>query len=266
MRGINTDTRTAWTVAVCLMVAMSPALYSTAQTTPTAVSKSSLEQVAEELQTQYGPVRFHRDEELEERFAASSPTPAVLSSVPHLFQVQGLQFQLSNGGLVERIPTGVPTLYIATSPDGSKVYKLAGFPSAEGEFNRLVADNPMQKIRRIAEAESRGLLCAELVYGLSSGWWIDDDSNAKLQAAKYFFNQGHEDALILADKWWLSFLADKRPPMRITTAKFNDTFRVELPIFWAPVEGDNGPPQIKVYSIKVSDNGTCHNIGEAIYK
>src|SRR5262249_45113788 len=162
---------------------------------------------AEDLRTQYGPVRFQREEQWEDRFIVRwSPTTAAL--MPRIFQVQSRRFDVAGDSVTTNASTGIPTMYLATSPDESRIYKLAGFDSPERNFNRLVAEGPAQKIRTEGEAESRGLMCAEIVYVLSPEWWVNGASNAKLQAAKHFFNNGHEDGLQLAEKWWKSFKGD----------------------------------------------------------
>jgi hypothetical protein len=155
-------------------------------------------------------------------------------------------------------------MYVATSSDESKIYKLGGFSSSEQDFNRLVSEGPVQKIRTERDAESRGLLCAEIVYDLSSAWWVDGASSVKLQAAHHFFDEGHEDGLRLAEKWWRSFRGN-RAALKITTTKANGAFSVNLPVFWAPVE-THSVPEIKLYRIEVSEGGTCHINEPIIYR
>jgi hypothetical protein len=107
-------------------------------------------------------------------------------------------------------------------------------------------------------------MCAEIVYVLSPEWWVNGASNAKLQAAKHFFNNGHEDGLQLAEKWWKSFKGD-RAAINVTTTKANGAFFVNLPVFWAPVEG-HSIPEIRVYRIEVSESGTCHMNEPVVYR
>jgi hypothetical protein len=225
-----------------------------AQSSKTKVAVRSLAQIADELRPEYGGVRFHREEELEDRFIVRAWPASALAVAPHIFQIQARQFDFVGGSTTVRIRNGLPIMYLATSSD-ELAYKLAGFPSAEQEFSRLVSEHS-QKLRTKSEAESRGLLCAEIVYGLSPAWWVDGASSAKLQAAKHFFNEGHDDGLLLTEKWWESFSVDPAK-ITITTTKTKDTFSVHLPVFWAPVEVHSAP-EIRMYRIEVSENGTCH--------
>jgi hypothetical protein len=254
-----------WVTVLLLTVSVSPALsfHEQATSAPTATA-SLLDQTAEELRPRYGPVRFHREEELEERFVVIGSPLSVLSRVPYFFLVQGQQFEMSGNSIYVHILGGVPTLYVATSPDGSRIYKLGGFPLAEEEFNCLVSDGPPQSIRGEDNATGRGLLCAELVYGLSPTWWISDSFSVRLQAAHHFYDEGHKNGLALADKWWRSFKGDKTA-LKISTTKSNEEFSVSLPVFWATVEGSISA-EIRLYSIKVSDTGTCHADFQVFYK
>ena len=152
-------------------------------------------------------------------------------------------------------------MYVATSPDGSTLYKLYGFPNAEKEFNRIVADGPLQPIRSKAAAEGRGLLRGELVYGLASRWWVNDKSNAELQAAGYFFAKGRNDALTTAARWWESLKGDLTSATIHTTQIADGDFSVYLPIVWAAVDSDS-LPRIEIYRITVEKSGTCHMNGK----
>jgi hypothetical protein len=218
-------------------------------------SAPALGRIANELRSEFGPIRFHREEQFEDRFLVRGSPGSVLALRPNIYQIQGERFDQSGGLTTERIPNGLPTMYVATSSDGSKVYRLAGFHGAEQEFNRLVSEGPDQKIRTTREAESRGLLCAEIVYGLSPSWWLDGASSAKLKAAEHFFAEGHEDGLLLGEKWWKAARGN-RGTVRITTTNSTGVFSVSLPILWAPVEGHSAPG-VKLYRVEVSGGGTC---------
>ncbi len=147
-------------------------------------------------------------------------------------------------------------MYLATSSDESTVYRLAGFPSPEQEFSRLVKESSQQKITTESAAESRGLLCAQIVYGLPPAEWLGGVSSTKLQAAQHFFDEGHDDGLLLAEKWWKSFRGDPAK-LTIRTTKTKDAFSVHLPVFWAPVEV-HSVPEVRLYRIDVSADGICH--------
>jgi len=213
--------------------------------------------VSAELKDQFGTVRFHREEEFEDRFIVSGLSLEGFSLAPHFYEIQSPRFDLASSTPLVRMGGGLPTMYVASLSDEHKIYRLYGFANAEQEFNRLVGDAPSQKIRGAGDAESRGLLCGEIIYGLSSRWWVADDSNAKLQAAEHFFAAGHKDGLLLGEKWWKSVKGDRKALSINTKAKEGGGFVVNLPVFWAPVEGDI-VPQIKIYRIEVSDTGTCH--------
>jgi hypothetical protein len=222
-----------------------------------------LAQTAEELRHQFGAVRFRREEQWEDRFVVKW-SAATVALTPHIFQVQARRFEVSGDSLIAHTNSAIPTMYVSTSPDESRVYKLGGFDSPEQEFNRMVADGPTQKIGNEREAESRGLMCAEIVYSLSPEWWLGGATSAKLQAAKHFFDAGHEDGLRLAEKWWNSFKVDRRA-LNITTTKVNRIFLVNLPVFWASVEG-HSVPEIRLYRIEISESGTCHINEPVIYR
>jgi len=162
---------------------------------------------------------------------------------------------MSGASVVERVPNGLPTMYVATSGDGSRVYRLAGFPGAEQAFNRLINEGPSQRIRTTPEAESRGLLCAEIVYGLSPSWWLGGASSAKSKAAEHFFAEGHKNGLQLGERWWKSAKGN-RGALKITTTNSNGLFSVSVPVFWAPVEG-HSTPEVKLYRIEVTEIGAC---------
>jgi hypothetical protein len=219
------------------------------------VENETLASISKELQPEFGSVRFHRDEQLEDQFIVRGAPISAISGEPKFYEVQKDRFEISDGVVSERF-SGVPTMWIAASADGAKVYRLAGFESAEENFNLLVSDSPKQRISTTAEAESRGLLCAEVVYGLSSDWWLDGSSGAQLKAAKHFFAEGHSNGLLLAQRWWRSF-SEHAHDLQIRTAKENGAYSVSLPVFWAPVEGHSAP-EVRLYRIEVGQFGACH--------
>lgn len=227
-------------------------------------STPPLVQIAQHLHEQFGPVGFQRDERWEERFLVRWSEVA-FSERPHIFQVHARRFEISNGSVVERVPSGVPTMYVATSKDElSKVYKLAGFDGAEQEFNRMVSDSPRQEIKTTREAESRGLLCAELVYNLFPSLWVDGASSIQLKAADHFFNEGYKDGLQRAEQWW-NKAKIKTLDTRIATQKRNSVFVLSLPVFWTPVE-THSIPEVRINHIEVSSQGMCHLNEPAIVK
>ncbi len=216
---------------------------------------SPLAQVAEELRSEFGPVRFHRHEELEESFMVLGVPGSVLVSRPFIYEVQGERFDASRGVMTEGIPAALPTMYVATLRDESRIYRLTGFQGAERSFNDLVRDGPQQRMRTKQDVTSRGLLCAEIVYGLSPKWWLGGASSVKLKAAEHFFAEGHGNGLLLADKWWKSAKGN-RDVLSTTTTASGGVFSVTVPVFWAPVEGST-VPEVRLYGIEVSETGTC---------
>jgi hypothetical protein len=214
-----------------------------------ASSENSLTQVANELRSDYGPVRFHREERFEDRLGILAP-----KSGPHyIYRIEGERFDYSGRTVIERVPSNLPTMYIATT--GQSVYRLAGFPGAEQNFNKFVKAAHEDHVHGKQDAESRGLLCAEIVYGLSPEWWLDGPSSAKLKAAEHFFGKGSEDGLTLGSEWWKSAKGN-RDALNITTTELNEIFLVSLPIFWAPVESDSSPA-VKLYRINIAADGSC---------
>jgi hypothetical protein len=212
----------------------------------------ALIQVAKELYPEYGPVRFHREEHLEDSIDSGQKGR---ESMPRIYQIEQPRFDRSGPTTTVRVPSGLPTMYVATSIDGSVVYRLTGFQGAERSFNQLVKDFQLPNIHGKQAAESRGLFCAEVVYGLSPKWWLNGPSGAKLLAAEHFFAQGHEDGLTLAEHWWKSAKGN-RTSLNISTIQSNSDFVLRVPVFWSPVEGDV-KPEVKLYSITVTDSGTC---------
>jgi hypothetical protein len=238
------------TISTALALSTSTFLSGEGRPTP------SLEQISQELRVKLGPVDFRREREWEDRFVVRWSEP-VISQLPHIYKVQPRRFDTSKEPVTERMAGDLPVMYVATSSDELKSYKLAGFDSSEQDFNRMVADSSSQKIKTAREAESRGLLCAEIVYALSPNWWVDGAASVQLKAAEHFFSEGHQDALRLAEKWWKK-VGKNRADLRIVTKQANnDSFVVNLPLFWAPVE-THSIPEIKIYGIEVSREGTCH--------
>jgi hypothetical protein len=228
-----------------------------AQSSSDVSTEPSLAMLSAELKAAFGPVRLHREEELEDRFTVPRLPHSDPGLLPRFFQIQRPRYDLSGDQILDNVANGIPTMYVASSADEKKIYKLYGFANPEQDFNRLVGDGRAQRILNSEEAESRGLLCGEVIYGLSSEWWIADASNAKLQAAKHYFDTNHPDAFQRSTKWWNS-LKRNHVVLSISTTKMaSGGFSLNLPVFWASVEIET-TPQVRVYHIEVSENGTCH--------
>lgn len=225
-------------------------------------AEAALAPITEELRPQFGRVRFHREEKFEDFFDVRGPLGPVAALMPRIYLVEEERYDVSSGTVIEKAPTGLPTKYVAVSADGKSIYRLAGFNEAEQEFNRLLKDGPEQKIRTKGEAESRGLLCAEIVYGLPSDWWLSGASSVKLKAAEHFLAEGHADGLLLGDRWWKSAKGD-RSSLQITTARANGAFSLNIPVFWAPVEG-HSIPEVQLHRINIAEDGSCLKIGQPV--
>jgi hypothetical protein len=204
---------------------------------------TSLSQLAKELQPEYGPVRFHREEEFEDRLQT---TDMRKGQPPKVYVVQGAQID---------DPNYLPTMYLATLNDGKAVYRLGGFEGAAENFRRLLRDAGIKHVGGKQHAESRGLLCADIVYGLSPNWWLGGAGSVKLEVARHFFAAGSEDGLMQAERWWESAKGD-RDRLSIVTMLNKGLYSVDVPIFWAPVEGSS-VPEVRVYRIVVDADGSC---------
>ncbi len=72
-------------------------LGSQVQSSDTKGAGQSLTKIAAELRPEYGGVRFHREEELEDRFIIRTWPASALAGTPHIFRVQARQFDVSEG-------------------------------------------------------------------------------------------------------------------------------------------------------------------------
>ena len=243
------------TVTLVAAYCLAATAFSAGQQTGVNSSDSALTELASQLHTHYGPVRFHREEDLEDRLIVRPTVGTIASGVPRVYLVEAEPFDISSGSVVARFGGRPPTMYVSVSRDGKSLYKLGGFDQAEQDFGRLVKDLPEQTIRAKTQAESRGRLCAEIVYELSSNWIVDGTSNVKLSAAQHFFDEGHSDGLELATKWWRKAKGD-RGSLQVTTESASDGFLVNIPVIWAPVEGHSSL-EVRLYRINVAADGSC---------
>lgn len=197
----NLDIRCRMTfVAVAFLLDLYSTPHLFGQASPIPGRDSVLNSVSEQLRTQFGTLRFHREEGFEDQFLPNVPSTTELELAPHFYKIEMPRFDHASGSaLVHSGNGGLPTMYVGTSADERKVYRLYGFTDPEVEFNRLVGDIPFKKIGGTSDAETRGLLCAEIVYGLSDRWWVADPSNAKLQAAEHFLPWGTRMAFCLGN-------------------------------------------------------------------
>jgi len=219
-------------------------------------SEGSLATLAKELETKFGPIRFHREEDLEDRFIVQASSHLREAAQPRFFLIEPAHSGPSDDNRPANLLTKLPRMYVALGDD-KNAYRLFGFTGAESEFNRLIGDSPKQEMHSADDAEARGLFCGEVVYGLVSRFWIADGSNAQILAAQHFFDSGHADGLSRAQRWWNSLKGNRRLLSIETRKREESGFVVRLPVFWAPVEGTVAP-QIRVYQIEVATVGTCH--------
>jgi len=233
----------------------------TAQDSPPPVGPS-LTQLAAEMRQRYGPVRFHREEDLEDQLVVRPTIETISALNTRIYLIQAEPFDISNGSVIAHFGGGLPTMYVGTSQDGKSIYKLAGFDGAEEEFRRLVRQLPEQAIRAKNQAESRGRLCAQIVYGLLPNRWVNEASSVKLMAASHFFDEAHEDGLRLGERWWKGAKGN-RELLRIDTVAAVDGYTVSIPVFSAPVEVPS-VPEVRLYKIGVGPDGSCQMAGQPI--
>jgi hypothetical protein len=223
-----------------------------AQQDSKSVAEGPLVQVAQELYPADGPVRFHREDQLEDSLDSGRKDS---DSIPRIYRIEALPFDRSGPTMTMRVPSGLPTMFVAISSDGRIVYRLYGFQGAEHNFNRLVKDSQLAYSQSEQGAEARGLFCAEAVYGLSPKWWVNGASGVKLKAAQHFFDSGHEDGLTLGAKWWKSAKGD-RTSLSISTTRSGTDYVLRIPVFWDAVESHVNP-EVRLYSISVTETGSC---------
>ncbi len=113
----------SWVPLLC-MISLCFTQLTSGQSGGLETSETSLRGIAEELRSEFGPVRFERQEQLEDRYFVSGTSRAALELMPKLYQVQSTRFDETG---TERLPPNLPATMQATSADGSRTYRLAGF-------------------------------------------------------------------------------------------------------------------------------------------
>jgi len=112
--------------------------------------QDSLDRIAADLRDEYGSVRFHREELLEDRL--NTLIVYGETSIGRIYRLQSAPL-----GVRPRSPFAkLPDMFVATSADGRRVYRLLGFDHAERAFNQLIADAPGQRFVAEPAAERRG--------------------------------------------------------------------------------------------------------------
>ena len=220
--------------------------------------QSKITEIEEQLATKMGVVRLHRREDLEDQVFLPKLGSTDIETPILFYQVEGRQYHLSRGEVVQTLPASKYSSYIVISRDASRVYNLGGFDGSEENFNHLAKDQPLPILSTKSNAESRALFCTEVVYGISPDLWIFDESNVKLDLAHHFFDYAKDDAFRRADSWWKQYRA-AHPQFKAgaTVVEEERNFLVGLPYFWAPLEGD-AVPEIRELKVEVRPDGTCH--------
>jgi hypothetical protein len=62
----------------------------------------------------------------------------------YIYQVEQRRFTLVDGKVIENVPAGIFSEYVAISNDGDRVYRFAGSSNAENDFRRLISDYHLQ--------------------------------------------------------------------------------------------------------------------------
>jgi hypothetical protein len=236
-------------------------------TGPVAAQTCSLEklqakaaEIEHELLPRMGAVRLHRLEELEDNVFVRRSGSNSVESPFFLYQVEQRRFYLKDGEVVEN-PTAAPfSQYVGISQDAEGVYRLAGFPDAEGNFKRLVADYHLLPPHNPNDPQSRALFCARVVFGQEPQQWILDEAQAQMRVSGRLSDHG-KDASSLTTRWWRDYRRN-HPNSNlnlITTSAADGTFLTRLPLFWAPVESDI-QPEIRELQIQVNRDGSCHRV------
>jgi hypothetical protein len=220
--------------------------------------QSRITEIEEQLATKMGAVRLHRREDLEDQVFSPKLGSTDIETPILIYQVEGRQYHLSRGEVVQTVPVGKYSSYIVISRDARKVYRLGGFDGSEENFNQLVKDQPLPILPTKSNAESRALLCTEVVYGIPRDLWIFDESNVKLDLAHHFFDLAKDNGFQRSDSWWKNYRA-AHPQFKAgaTVIQEERNFLVGLPYFWAPLEGDR-VPEIRELKVEVRPDGTCH--------
>jgi hypothetical protein len=218
-------------------------------------------QIEKELQPQFGAVRLHRVEELEDDIFTPTPGNSNPESPFILYQVQQRRYFVTSGEILQNLSASSFSVYLAISRDGERVYRFAGFPDPGNSFRQLLADFHVAAPRDRDSAESRALYCARVVFGQEPQQWIVDERQAQKAVSDYLFERRKSPPRGAAE-WLRDYLHDHpRSNLNlITTVTADGTFLTRLPLFWAPVEGDIRP-EFQELQIKVNRDGSCQRVG-----
>jgi len=235
--------------------------FAAAQTGPTERLQATIAKVEEHLDSGHGPLKLVRIEELEDGLLTSrgnrgegKPFFVYQAQVRGDFYHDGQRQLWSGGGLMLRE-------YVAISRDGERVYRLGGFPESEADFRRLITDYRIPAPRDSADAQSRALYCARVLFGTNDSEWIRNEDDAKRHIRNRLFGDDRKDSLAEADRWWRKFRRE-RPDVNVqltTTISGDRTFTTRIPWLWAPVEGEVSP-EIRELEIRTDQDGSCHQV------
>jgi hypothetical protein len=241
-----------------LLIMLAAAL---AQTCPSEKLRIRIAGITSDLQSELGPVRLHRLEELEDNIVVPIKTGSDAETPFQIYQVEERRYYLEGDKILQQVPWGRKfSNYIAVSQDGEHVYRLAGFRSEpEENFKHLVSDYHLPAPQNPREAESRALFCARVVFGAEPDLWALGDEQAKQMVSNHFSSNHTE-----ADQWWRSFRS-KHPKTILDVTTVNGDgggYLTRLPLFWAPVESTT-TPEIRELQVQVNRDGSCHKVAES---
>jgi hypothetical protein len=217
-------------------------------------------EIENELLPRMGAVRLHRLEELEDNVFVRRLGSHSIESPFFLYQIEQRRFYLKDGEVVENPTAGPFSQYVGISQDAECVYRLAGFPDAEDNFKRLVADYHLPPPHDPTDAQSRALFCARAVFGQEPQQWILDEAQAQMRVSSRLSDH-RKNGSGLTTRWWRDFRRS-HPNSNlnlITRSAADGTFLTRLPLFWAPVESDI-QPEIRELQIQVNRDGSCHRV------
>jgi hypothetical protein len=261
LRLVHNAPRTGWLALCGLLLFLRPIV---AQTSHPETLQSRAVEIEHQLRPQFGPIRLHRIEDLEDDVFVPRLGSNDVESPFFLYEIQQRRFFLEGGEIHQNVTARALSHFIAISQDGRQTYYLAGFPGSEDNFRRLVSDYHLLVPRDRSDAESRALYCARVVFGVEPQQWVFEEEQALRLAADDFFQQGDKDAFSQANHW-LRNLRNKnqKTSTKLTTIKNTDgSYLIRLPLFWAPVE-TRVTPEIRELQVQVSQDGSCHRITDS---
>jgi len=174
-----------------------------------------------------------------------------LTSTIRFFEVVDRRFYVKDGEVLQQFTNdGSRGHIVAISQDGTRVYRLFGFPGAESAYNQLAHDFHIV-IQDEEKAEQYGRLCAEVVYGVLPPLWIQGSGDAELAAANYF---GVQKAV----RWWSKYRSKYSEANLKSSARImsKDVFQFRLPILHgSPSPLHQEEPKIEDFLLQIHKDG-----------